>query len=544
MARWALPVAAGGLWAGILLAGPAPLAPAIALVAGLAGLAAAARWGRGRRRTSRRIVDAAGLAVVADPPGPRELVLAAAGFPVGVREPPDPARPGRPWARGAAAAAACVVVGAGWAGVRGALREGPGPLEGRHVTFRGTAVSDLRRFDWGWGVEVGLEEAAVSERWTEVDLRVWASGSGAGPSVEAGQPVSGTGTLRAVDPAASGFDAYLAGRGVVARANVTGLMPRGPPANPALRLAAAARRALRRGAHGALPEREAALLLGLSVGDTSGMDAEVEEDFRASGLAHLVAVSGSNVAMFLAPVLAVATRFRLRLRSRVMLGVAAIGFFALLTRWEPSVLRASAMAAAALAGVWAGRPRSTGALLGASIVALLAADPGLARSVGFQLSVAATAGLALLAGPLASRVGFLPRPVALAAAATAAAQVGVTPLLLLHFGIVPTVTLLANLLAFPAVGLALLGGLVAAGSALAWAPLGHALGGLAALPLSYLIGLADRMARAPFPSLVGSGVAMPVAAGVVAVLLAWRLRRGGRRRVGTVIAVAAVAAVT
>jgi competence protein ComEC len=310
-------------------------------------------------------------------------------------------------------------------------------------------------------------------------------------------------------------------------------------------LAASARRALRRGARAALPDREAALLLGLSIGDTSAMDAEVEEDFRASGLAHLVAVSGANVAMFLAPVLAVGVMLRMRLRTRVVLGLGAVAFFALLTRWEPSVLRASAMASVALAGVWAGRPRSTGALLGASIIILLVADPGLADSVGFQLSVAATVGLALMAGPMAHRLGFLPRPVALAAAATVAAQFGVTPLLLLHFGVVPTVTLLTNLLAFPAVAVALFGGLAASGVALAWPALGQSLGGPAAAPLAYLIGLADLMARAPLPSVTGEGPTAAVAAALVALLVGWRLRmgrRGGGARVAAATVVLAAVA--
>jgi len=405
--------------------------------------------------------------------------------------------------------------------------------------MRGTAASDLRRSDWGWSVEVGVDEVAVGGRWIEVDLRVWAAGSGRTPSIQAGQPVSGHVVLDTVDPSASGFDEYLAGRGVVARASASELTARGPPANPWLRMAASVREALRRGAAIALPDREAALLLGLSIGDTSRMDPEIEEDFRASGLAHLVAVSGANVAMFLGPVLAVATWLRMRLTARVAVGVLAVAFFALLTRWEPSVLRAGAMAAVALGGVWAGRPRSTGALLGASIIALLVADPGLAGSVGFQLSVAATSGLALLAGPLANRLRVLPRPLALAVAATASAQLGVTPLLLLHFGVVPTVTLLANVLAVPAVAMALFGGLAAAGAALVWPAVGQDLGGPAAGPLAYLIGLADRMARLPLPSVTGEGVPAAVAAVLVALLVAWRLGKPRRSRASR----AAVAAV-
>jgi competence protein ComEC len=530
------------MWAGILMAGEASGAVMGwgLVLGGVAGLAVAARWGQAARARSRRLMEAAGLEVAAPAPGPRDRILLAAGLPTARRS--DAAKPTavRPARRVTAAAAACVLVGAGWVGVRGALRPELGPLEGRSVGIRGTAVSDLRRSDWGWSVEVGVGHVAAGGRWTEVDLRVWVGGSGRPPSIAAGQPVAGRGVLRAVDPEASGFDAYLAGRGAVARASVSEFVVRGPPTNPWLRMAASARQALGRGARAALPAREAALLLGLSIGDTSAMDAEVEEDFRASGLAHLVAVSGANVAMFLAPVLAMAAMLRMRVRTRVILGLGAVAFFALLTRWEPSVLRAGVMASVALAGVWAGRPRSTGALLAASVIALLVADPGLARSVGFQLSVAATVGLALMAGPVADRLRFLPRPVALAAGATVSAQVGVTPLLLLHFGVVPTVTLLANLLAFPAVAMALFGGLAAAGAALAWPALGHGLGGPAAAPLAYLIGLADRMARAPLPSVTGEGLTAAFVAALVAVLVAWRLRKGGRRRGQAGVAAAAV----
>ena len=536
-------MAAIGMWVGVLVAGEgqgAVLGCAV-LVCGLAGLVAAIRSGSAARARSRRMLVAARLEPRGAAPGYRELVLRAAGLP----HPAMPVAPRRgvPARRLWAVGAAFVMVGAGWTGVRGALRPALGPLEGRSVEFRGTAATDLRRSDWGWSVEVGVAEVRAGGRWSKVDLRVWAAGSGRPPAIQAGQPVVGTGVLSSLDPAASGFDAYLASRGAVARTSVAELTARGPPENPWLRTAAAARRGLRRGARAALPDREADLLLGLSIGDTSAMDPEVEEDFRASGLAHLVAVSGANVAMFLAPVLALATWLGVRLRGRVAVGLVAVAFFALVTRWEPSVLRAGVMAAVALAGVMAGRPRSTGALLGASILALLVADPGLARSVGFQLSVAATAGLAALAGPMAQRLRFLPRPVALAAAATASAQIGVTPFLLLHFGVVPTVTLLANLLAFPAVAAGLFVGLAASGAALWWPSLGAAIGGPAAVPLAYLSGLADRMARMPLPSVTGEGLPAGVAAALVALLAAWRLRRRPHARVRVAVATLVVAAV-
>jgi competence protein ComEC len=409
------------------------------------------------------------------------------------------------------------------------------------VRFRGTAASDVRRFDAGWGLEVGLEDVRPDERWIPFGGRVWVSGDDEAPSVQAGQPLSGQGLFEKIPLDPGGFERYLADRGIVASVSATDLWARGPPANPALRLANAARDALREGAFRVMTAKKAALLLGLTIGDTSRMDPEVDEDFRASGLGHLLAVSGSNVALALVPVMALAGYLRLRPAARCALGLAAVFLFTLMTRWEPSVLRASGMAALALAGLWVGRPRSVATAVGGAVLALLVVDPNLAVSVGFQLSVAATIGLVAMAGPIAQRLTLLPRPIAVAAAATVAAQAGVTPLLLLHFGAVPTVTLLANVLAFPAVGMSLLLGTLSAGAALVVAPAGRVLGLAAQAPLGYLIGTADVMAGFPLPHLVGSGPGLPILAACLSALAAWRLRRG-RRPIGAAAAILAVSA--
>jgi competence protein ComEC len=411
-------------------------------------------------------------------------------------------------------------------------------LDGRRVTFQGTAGSDVRSLQTGWSVEVSVRRLVLpGQSPVEVDLsaRLWLRGRDRAPWVRPGERVVVAGTLLAIRPQEGGFAEYLRDRGVAATVSVTTIQVLQHPASPVLRLANAARDALRWGAGDALRGREAGLLLGLAIGDTSGMDPEVEEDFRASGLGHLLAVSGSNVAMFLAPLLAVAAAMRASSATRLLVGIAGVGFFALLTRWEPSVLRASAMAGLALAGSFAGRPRSSAPLLGGAVLLLLVGDPWLARSVGFQLSVAATAGIVALAGSLAARLWWLPRPVALAAAATLGAQVPVTPLLLLRFGVVPTATLLANLLAFPAVPPSLLGGLGAAGAAHMWSPAGRLLGAVAEIPLGYIEGVADRLARAPLPQIVSEGPTLPALVAVLAVVAVWRFRRG-KRPIGSLVA--------
>lgn len=516
-----MPAAAGAFWLGLLLSERVPV-PVGGVLLGVVLSSWIVRGvsRRGRDAGSRVLLRRAGLGAEAVPLGPRERVLFAAGLPL--REPAS-VPPGR---RARVTSLLMILLaGVGWGAVQMHVRP-LGPIDGRYATFSGGAASDVRGFDWGWGIEADLETITLDGRTWPVDIRGWISGSGDALAAQAGQALRGEGRIESLG--SSGFEEYLAARGVEVSIHASDLrVDRGGVSVP-LAAANASRRLLRRGAERVLDDRGANLLLGLAIGDTAGMDPEVEEDFRASGLGHLLAVSGSNVATFLAPVLLLASRFRAHPKLQATAGLLAVGFFALLTRWEPSVLRASAMATIALMAIAGGRPRSSGPALGAAVLVLLVVDPRLSHAVGFELSVAATAGIAVMAGPIATRLRALPKPLALAIAATLAAQAAVTPLLLLRFGVVPTATLLANVMAFPAVAPALLLGVPAAVLGVVWPGLGGLLGGLAALPLDYLMAVADRTARFPLPSLTAEGVAVPFLLAALVILMAWRLRRGRR----------------
>ena len=446
--------------------------------------------------------------------------------------------PRRRRVRVAALALGAMALGGGWG-----IARRPDPavlawLDGRHVSFRAVAVGDARTFSFGWGVEALLVRADGAP----VRARVWLRGRARPPPVAPGDHLGGRGAVELLRPGSSGFAGFLVDRGVLGLldADQVRRLPGRP--GPWLEAANGARRALRRGAEIALPSAEAGLLLGLSIGDVSTMDPEVEEDFRATGLGHLVAVSGSNVIMILAPVLAAVGLLGGGAWARTVAGMLAVVLFALVTRWEPSVLRASLMAVLALLGVLAGRPRSTATVLAGAVLLLLVADPALASSAGFQLSVAATAGLVVLAGPLAARFRLVPPAVALALAATLSAQVAVTPLLLLRFGVVPLATIPANLLAVPLTAISLLLGLVAAGVAQVAPGLGSLLGKPAAVPLAAMMGVADSTAKAGLPAITSDGVALPVAVAGATIALVWWLRRGRRARrvVGAVVAATAL----
>ncbi|HET6953612.1 MAG TPA: ComEC/Rec2 family competence protein, partial [Acidimicrobiales bacterium] len=202
------------------------------------------------------------------------------------------------------------------------------------------------------------------------------------------------------------------------------------PGDPLSRAANGLRRTLAAGA-ASLPDRQRSLLAGVTLGDDRHQPADMVDAFRAAGLTHLLAVSGQNVAFTL--VVAAPLLSRLRFGPRLLATLAVLGGFALVTRAEPSVLRATAMAGVAAIGTALGRPASTLRALALGVSGEVLVDPLLVTSLGFRLSVAGAAGIVVGAGPLADA---LPGPRWLSAplAVTLAAQSAVSPLLVGAFG--------------------------------------------------------------------------------------------------------------
>ncbi len=217
------------------------------------------------------------------------------------------------------------------------------------------------------------------------------------------------------------------------------------------------RAAIERGGS-ALPGDDGALYRGLVVGDDRDQPRAMIERFRASGLSHLTAVSGQNVSFVLAaagPALRV-----LRPWARWALTLALVAWFVSLTRFEPSIVRAGAMAALSATAFVLGRERAPARLLGLAVIALLLVDPLLVHSVGFWLSVGATAGVTSIGPWLAVRfesLGMFAMPVGV----TLGAQVGVVIPAVWVFGRLPLVSVPANLLAVPVAGFVMLYGLPA-----------------------------------------------------------------------------------
>ena len=254
----------------------------------------------------------------------------------------------------------------------------------------------------------------------------------------------------AAHPLLAGPAERLERLGVRRRLRVERLQVRDRPATPIadLRRAIAARFVAAAG-----PERGgilAALVLGRAV---VPLPADLREAFRASGLSHALAASGFHLTVLLGAVRALAGGLGSGLR--LLLGGAAMLLFLLLAGPQPSVVRAVLMGGVAWLALEAGRRARPLVVLLLASLGMLALQPAWAGDVGFQLSVAATAGLVVSAQPLEDwlrpRLPALLWPAwsAPALAVPLAATLWTLPLQLAHFGVLPLYAVPANVAAAP-----------------------------------------------------------------------------------------------
>ena len=275
----------------------------------------------------------------------------------------------------------------------------------------------------------------------------------------------------------------------------------------------------------------AGLVPALVHGDDSELPERLDKDFRASGLTHLLAVSGTNLTLVVGFVLVVARRVGVHGRALIVLGIFGIVGFVLLARPEPSVVRAAAMGLVAIAGLGSGGARRGVRSLSWAVIGLLLLDPWLARTAGFVLSVCATLGILVLAPPWRDRLArWMPRWCAEALAVPLAAQLACTPIVAAISGQVSFVAVAANVLVAPAVGPATVLGLLGGAVGLASTTVGHAVGWGTALFAGWIAGVGHR--AADFPGAAGVWGSTPLSVAFLAIVCAllaagcfWALHR-------------------
>ena len=246
------------------------------------------------------------------------------------------------------------------------------------------------------------------------------------------------------------FDAFLRSRGVGRRLEVEALRPLGRRGGVAGAVDAIRRRA-ESGIGAGLPPDRAALARGMVLGEDGQIPDDVRDDFRRSGLAHLLAASGQNVALMFALALPLLMFGGAGQRTRIAVLLALALLYVPLAGGGASVLRAGVMAVAALVALATGRPASASYALLLAAVVTLGINPRASGDPGWRLSFAAVAGLLLLEPRVRRLVKKLPRQLATPLAASVAATVATAPVMAHDFGRISLAALPANVVALPAV---------------------------------------------------------------------------------------------
>jgi competence protein ComEC len=337
---------------------------------------------------------------------------------------------------------------------------------------------------------------------------------------ETGDVLAVRGRLVALDD----YDMVQRRRGALAALLVDSARPTGERRAGLLGALDGVRRRAERGLQAGVPRAESALMEGMVLGRDDLIDAPTKAAFQASGLAHLLAVSGTNVLLLATLALAAGALLGTRLRARLIAAIALVALYVPLTGAGPSIQRAGVMGIAGLVAALAGRPSSRAYALGLAAAVTLTVNPYAAADAGWQLSFAAVIGLMVLTPRL--RFTRLPRPLAEAAAMTTAATLATAPLLAVHFGRVSLASLPANLVVAPVVAPIMWLGMLAGAVAQVAPPLALPLNVVAAPLVGFVDRVADVAAGVPhgvlalrLPGLLGA------LAGYAVLALAWRAPR-------------------
>jgi len=251
-----------------------------------------------------------------------------------------------------------------------------------------------------------------------------------------------------------------------------------------------------------IPDPHAALVGGLTVGSEESLGEDLTEDFRRSGIIHIVVLSGYNVTI-------VAEAF-MRLLSfwpfftRLLFGGFAIILFALLTGATPTIVRASIMAILVLIARASGRTYDIArALLMAALLMVMHNPKIMMFDASFQLSFLASLGLIYLSPLLEKYFHFVPTKLQLRefATATIATQIFVLPLLLFKMGQLSLVSFPVNLLVLPVVPLTMLLGFLTGITGFINGLIAFPFSAISFVLLEYILRVVDIFSSLPFASL-------------------------------------------
>jgi competence protein ComEC len=270
------------------------------------------------------------------------------------------------------------------------------------------------------------------------------------------------------------------------------------------------------------PEPHASFLAGLLTGSRRGIPEHLLEDFRRTGLTHIIAISGYNITIIISIIAGLL--FWLPMKKRLLPAIAAIAIFTIFVGAGASVVRAAIMGILGLCALQLGRQSNTRLIILWTAFFMLLFNPKqLWYDAGFQLSFLAVIGLTEL-GPLLKKwTSRLPTVLGIREALqmTLAAQIAAVPLILLLFGELSLVAPLANILVIPAIPIAMLFGFTGTIISFIFFPLGQIFAYIAWGCLQWIIFVAESLARFPYASIHLSSVTPIMILIYYCLIIAW-----------------------
>ena len=392
----------------------------------------------------------------------------------------------------------------------GSVRE----VAGRNVTVHGV-IREIPQLVGGnpgeWKIRVDVDTDGVMNGRTGNGLRPLHGGlrltvTQKEPTFpgKAGDSITATGVIRLFhsyhNPGQIDFETTLAIRGLDARMSVAPgnlrVVGKDSPESLATRLALW-RLQVRAELRKAMPDADAALIQGMLFGGYDGIERQTVRDFAATGIVHILSVSGAHVALVAGAVFWLTRRLFIgEIGSAAIAGTAIVGY-GLISGFSAPVVRSVIMGLIAMTAIGLGRRESASRALTLTVLGMLIYEPRYLFDISFQLSIACTGGLLYLHPALETWLGKIKTEkkwinfILAGFALTLAVQLAVLPLQAWYFGLLPWISFFANLLVVPileaVILLGLFGVMLAGGMEVLTQPLFAA--------ISLLTGLAVEMNR-------------------------------------------------
>lgn len=250
-----------------------------------------------------------------------------------------------------------------------------------------------------------------------------------------------------------------------------------------------------------LPKETSGLCLGMLIGETSGIEENMQEDFRDSNLSHILAVSGANVSYIIVSITYIFNKMYLRKRLSKIISIILLILFMLLTGCTSSVNRACIMAILMLIAELLYRKSDVYNNLAISALILLIINPYSLLDIGFQLSYMGTIGIVFLHDKIGNFIKINNKIVKYffeMIAVTTCANLAIIPIMMFHFNTISLTFYFSNIIVGPILGIVVIIGFIMFFISLIFTPISSLIAIVLNLMLKFIIKIAEITANMPF----------------------------------------------